>query len=230
MYTVISLGGSVIVPHLSDEGGINVSFLKQFRSLILKELKKDKKFIIVAGGGKTARVYQKAAAGIVNLKKEDIDWIGIHSTRLNAHLLRTIFWKEAYPVVLDDPHKKLVKGKKDLLIGSGWRPGWSTDYVTVLLAKRFKAKEIINAGDIPFVYTKDPKKFRDAKPIENISWSDYQKIIPSKWMPGMSLPFDPVATRLAKELKLKVKIIKAIDLKNLKNTIEGKDFKGTMIT
>ena len=49
-------------------------------------------------------------------------------------------------------------------------------------------------------------------------------------MPGMSLPFDPVATRLAKELKLKVKIIKAIDLKNLKNTIEGKDFKGTMIT
>lgn len=229
MYTVISLGGSVIVPHLSDEGGINVPFLKDFRKLILGELKKNKNFIIVAGGGKTARVYQKAASEIVRLKKEDIDWIGIHSTRLNAHLLRTIFWKEAYPVVLDDPYKKLIKGKKELLIGSGWRPGWSTDYVTVLLAERFGAKEIINAGDIPFVYTKDPKKFKDAQPIKNISWSNYQKIIPSKWIPGMSLPFDPVATKKAKELKLRVKIIQAGDLKNLKNTIEGKEFNGTMI-
>ena len=42
MYTVISLGGSVIVPHLSDEGGINVPFLKDFRKLILGELKKTK--------------------------------------------------------------------------------------------------------------------------------------------------------------------------------------------
>ena len=97
------------------------------------------------------------------------------------------------------------------------------------MAERFGAKEIINAGDIPFVYTKDPKKFKDAQPIKNISWSNYQKIIPSKWIPGMSLPFDPVATKKAKELKLKVKIIQAGDLKNLKNTIEGKEFNGTMI-
>lgn len=233
MYTVISLGGSVIVPHLSDSGGINIPFLRKFKKLITEELSEGRKFIVVTGGGKTPRIYQKAAAKITDIKKEDLDWIGIHATRLNAHLLRTIFWKEAYPIVLDDPRKRLKGDHKELLIAAGWRPGWSTDYVTVLLAKRFKAKEIINAGDISFVYTKDPKKSKLAKPVKKISWEKYQKLIPDKWIPGMSTPFDPIATKLAKELKLKVKIIKATekatDIQNFKNTIEGKDFKGTII-
>jgi uridylate kinase len=132
-------------------------------------------------------------------------------------------------VILDNPPKKLKKDKKELLIASGWRPGWSTDYIAVLLAQRFRVKEIINAGDISFVYTKDPKKLKTARPIKEISWQNYQKIIPKEWVPGLSTPFDPVATRLAKKLKLRVKIIKAENLKNLKNTIEGKNFKGTII-
>ena len=227
---IISLGGSVIVPHLSDQGGINISFLKKFKKLILNELESGKKFIVVAGGGKTTRVYQKAAAKIANIKKEDIDWIGIHATRLNAHLLRTIFQKEAYPVILDNPQKKLKKEKgKNLLIAAGWRPGWSTDYIAVLLAQRFGVKEIINASDLSFVYDKDPKKYQSAKPIKRISFNDYQKLIPQKWIPGMSSPFGPIATRLAKKLKLKVKIVKALDLKNFKNAIENKTFKGTII-
>ena len=226
---IISLGGSVIVPHLSDEGGINILFLKKFRKLILEKLKRDKKFIIVAGGGKTTRMYQKAATNITNIKKEDIDWIGIHATRLNAHLLRTIFQKEAYPVILDNPKKILQKNKKNLMIAAGWRPGWSTDYISVLLARRFKVKEVINAGDVSFVYKRDPKKFKNARPIQKISWSDYQKLIPEEWTPGMSAPFDPIATKLARKLKLKVKIVKATDLKNLENAIEEKKFKGTVI-
>lgn len=231
MFTIISLGGSVIVPHLSDQGGINIQFLKKFKKLILSELKNNKRFVIVAGGGKTTRVYQKAASKIADIKKEDIDWIGIHATRLNAHFLRTIFQKEAYPVILDSPQKELKKKKgKNLLIASGWRPGWSTDYIAVLLAERFGAKEVINASDLSFVYNRDPKKYKSAKPIEKICFNDYQELIPQKWTPGMSLPFDPIATKLAKKLKLKIKIVKASDLKNFKNAILGKKFKGTIIT
>ena len=89
---VISLGGSIIVP-----GKIQVDFLKQFKEFILKFIKKDYRFIIVAGGGKICREYQDAAGKISSLNNEDKDWLGIHTTRLNAHLLRTIFKKEAYP-------------------------------------------------------------------------------------------------------------------------------------
>ncbi len=97
---IISLGGSLIVPN-----EIDFNFLKNFRKLILKYLKKEKRFIIISGGGKTARNYQNAISKVVKITKEDLDWIGIHSTRLNAHLLRTIFRDWAYPKIITNPQK-----------------------------------------------------------------------------------------------------------------------------
>ena len=218
------MGGSIIIP-----GEIQVAFLKKFKEFILKFLKEGKKIIIVVGGGSTARNYQKAVAQVTQLTNEDKDWLGIHATRLNAHLLRTIFKKEAYSVVLDSPHKP-IKGKNHrLFIASGWRPGWSTDYDAVLLAKRFGASKIINASNIDYVYSKNPKEFKDAKAIPEMTWSDYLKISGKKWTPGMNVPFDPIASQAAKKLKMTVFFTKGADLKNLANIIRGKNFSGTTI-
>lgn len=222
---IISLGGSIICP---EPGKINVNFLKKFQKLILKFVKNNFRFIIVVGGGKICRLYQKAAAKIVKLTYEDMDWLGIHTTRLNAHLLRTIFRKVAYPVILDDP-KKPIKNNWKLLIASGWRPGWSTDYIAVLLAKRFEIKEIINAGDTPFVYNKDCDKYKNTISIKKISWKDYRKLIASRWIPGYSCPFDPIASKEAQKLKIRTLIIKGTELKNLEKVLSGKKFKGTII-
>ena len=178
---LIALGGSVICP---QAGKINTVFLKKLKKLILKFVNRGYRFIIIAGGGKTCRLYQKAAAKIVKLPYEDLDWLGIHATRLNAHLLRAIFREVAYPVVLDKPKKPVEKNWK-VLIAAGWKPGWSTDYIAVLLAKRFRIKRIIDAGNIPFVYSKDLLKYKDAYPIKKISWKNYQKLVGSKWIPGL---------------------------------------------
>ncbi|MDD3735245.1 MAG: UMP kinase [Candidatus Pacebacteria bacterium] len=222
---IISLGGSIIVPDKID-----IKFLISFKNLILEEIKKNKKFIIICGGGNIAREYQKAAFEVNQVTKEDQDWLGIHATRLNAHLLRTIFRKWAYPVILDKPQKSISNYKKEpILIAAGWRPGFSTDFVSVLLAKRFNVDKVINASNISFVYDKDFKKYKDAQPIKEISWKDYQKLIPSKWDPGLRVPFDPIAAREAKKLKMKVFILDGRNLKNLKLAIEGKDFQGTII-
>jgi len=222
---IISLGGSVISPQV---GKINIDFLKKFRRLILKFLKKGFKFIIIVGGGKIGRLYQSAASKIAKLLNEDRDWLGIHTTRLNAHLLRTIFRKVAYPVILDEP-KKPIKNNWRLLIASGWRPGHSTDYIAVLLARRFKIKEIVNAGDVPFVYDKDPDIYQNARAFKEISWSDFRRIVGSKWSPGLSTPFDPVAAKLAEKLKIRVFIIKGTEIKNFEKLLLGKKFKGTII-
>ena len=220
---IIALGGSIIVP---DK--INTDFLKKFRKLILKFTRQGKKFIIVAGGGRTARLYQNAASKIIKITNEDLDWIGIHATRINAHLLRTIFFKESYPIILDNPYK-IVHTRKSVIIASGWRPGWSTDYISILLAKRFEAKEAIIAGRPPYVYTKDFLKYRDAKPMKRISWKSYRKIIGSRWIPGMPAPVDPIGAKLAQKMKLKAIVIQGTNLKNLENLLEGKKFKGTTI-
>ncbi len=220
---IIALGGSIIVPN-----EINTNFLKKFRKLILKFTKQGKKFIIVAGGGKIARNYQKAASQIIKITHEDLDWIGIHATRINAHLLRTIFFKESYPIILDNPYKA-IHTRKSIIIASGWRPGWSTDYISILLAKRFGAKEAIIAGRPPYVYTKDFLKYKDAKPIKRIDWKSYRKIIGSRWIPGMPAPVDPIGAKLAQKTKLKAIIIQGTNLKNLENLLAGKKLKGTVI-
>lgn len=221
--TIIALGGSVIIP---DK--INTNFLKKFRKLILKFLKRGEKFIIVAGGGKIARNYQTAASKIIRITNEDLDWIGIHATRINAHLLRTIFFKEACPTILDNPYKPLHT-RKPIIIASGWRPGWSTDYISILLAKRFEAKEVIIAGRPPYVYTKDFLKYKNAKPIKKIGWGSYRRIIGSRWIPGMPAPVDPIGAKLGQKLKLKAIIIQGTDLKNLEKVLKGKKFRGTII-
>ncbi len=234
-YTVIHLGGSIVVPHISDEGGMNIPFLKKFRIFLQKELKRGRRFFIVIGGGKTARAYQKSVSKVVRIKDYDLDWLGIHATRLNAHFLRTIFEKEAYPVVIDhDPEQEEVQMLKDsnekLFFASGWKPGWSTDYIAVELARKFGAQEVIIAKDTPFVYDKDPGKYSNAKPIEALSWEEYKKLIPKKWSPGLSSPVDPVATRLAMKEKIVAKILRGADLKNFQKAIEGKPFVGTVIS
>src|SRR3989338_5975153 len=169
-YTVIHLGGSLIVPHITDDGGMDILFLKKFLGFLRKELKKSHSFIIVIGGGKTARAYQKVASSVVNITDWDLDWLCINCMRMSAHFLSNIFEKEAYPVVIDhDPNEEevavLKASNKKLFFASGWRPGWSTDYIAVRLAGKFGAKDVIIAKDTPFVYTKDPRTNGDAKPI-----------------------------------------------------------------
>lgn len=221
---VISLGGSIIVPK-----EIQVKFLKSFKNFILKFLKRGCKFIIVAGGGSVARNYIKAASDITRISDEDKDWLGIHATRLNAHLIRTIFKKEAYPIVLDNPLKQINDKKYKLFIASGWRPGWSTDYDAVLLAERFKADKIINCSNIDYVYDRDIAKYKNASPIKDITWGEYRKIIGSEWKPGMKAPIDPIAARLASKLEMTVIVTRGTNLKNLENILSDKKFKGTVI-
>ncbi len=225
---LICLGGSIIVPR---EGEIDVEFLKSFRKLILDFIKKGNKFIIVTGGGKTCRIYQTAASKIIKLPYEDQDWLGIHATRINAHLLRTIFRNQSCSIVLDNPFKKIKKAEleKPIIIASGWKPGWSTDYIAVLLTKRFKCQKIIKTSNISYLYNSNPRLNKKAKPIKEISWADLQKLVSRKWMPGLHTPFDPVAIKMAKKLKLKAIIIKGTDLKNLKKVFDGKEFSGTII-
>lgn len=220
---IISLGGSLIVPE-----EIDVSFLKKLRGLILKHIKKGKKFIIIAGGGKVCRKYQKAASEITKLTKEDIDWLGIHSTRLNAQFLRTIFRKEAKHIVVKNPTKKIAFSE-GVLIASGWKPGCSTDYDAVLLAKNFGVKTILNLSNIKYVYTADPKFDKKAKPIKKLSWQEFRKIVGNEWDPGLNAPFDPVASKEAQKFSLRVVIMDGKDLKNLDNFLNGKKFKGTVI-
>lgn len=220
---VISVGGSLINP-----GKIDTGFLKSFKKLILEQTKKGSRFILITGGGKLCRDFQEALSDVTRPTAADLDWLGIASTWLHADLVKLMFGKLAHPMIIKDPNKK-VNFKEKILLAGGWMPGRSTDDDAVRLAKVYGAKTVINLSNINYVYTKDPRKFKDAKKIEQISWQNFRKIVGNKWDPGKNLPFDPTAAKLAEKLKLKVIIANGKNLQNLKNILQNKKFKGTVI-
>lgn len=223
---IISVGGSLIVPN----GEIDTVFLQKFNTFIRKQVAKGRRFFIVAGGGKTARRYRDAGKTVVgDMSNEDLDWLGIHSTRLNAHLLRTIFQDIAHHKIIDNYEKKIYTIKKSVVIGSGWKPGWSTDYDAAILARDYGANIIINLSNIDWVYDKDPIKNKDAKPIKRLTWEELERLVGKKWLPGINTPFDPVATQLTKQLGLTVVVTNGKDFSNVENIIDGEAFEGTVI-
>jgi len=223
---VISVGGSLIVPN----GGVDTVFLTKLNKLIRSQVIKGRRFILVAGGGTIARHYRDAGKAVIgNISNEDLDWIAIHTTRLNGHLLRTIFQDIANPRIITNYDKKIFYWKEPIAIGAGWKPGWSTDYDAVILARDYKASVLINLSNIDGIYDRDPKKFKDAKLIERITWEEVEKLVGDKWSPGLNTPFDPIATKLAKKIGLTVIVTDGADFDNLEKIIEGESFKGTMI-
>jgi len=224
-FIVISLGGSLIAPR---PGEIDHLFLKKFRDLIIKELKKGRGFVLVTGGGQTCRLYQGAAVKIKRLTSVELDWLGIQTTWCNAELLKTIFGTLAHKQINTNP-TKTEKLSRPILVAGGWKPGWSTDYDAVKLAVDYGAKEVINLSNIDYVYTADPKKDQNAKKIEKISWTGFLKLVGDKRKPGGNWPFDPVASRLAAKNKIKVLIMNGRNPENLKNYLGGKKYIGTSI-
>ncbi|MEX0930231.1 MAG: UMP kinase [Candidatus Paceibacterota bacterium] len=219
---IISLGGSLIVPDTVDAG-----FLKEFKTLIESFAAEGKRFFIITGGGKVCRRYQEGLDEVIGASKEELDWIGIHVTRLNAQLVRMMFGERAHGEIILDP-ADAAHSTSPITIGAGWKPGCSTDYDAVLFAEQTGASKILNLSNVEYVYDKDPKKHDDAQKIESISWSEFRTLLPEEWDPGLNAPFDPIAAKKAEELGLEVGILNG-RIENIKNYFEGKKFVGTVI-
>jgi len=222
-YIVISLGGSIVAP---DQ--IDTIFLKSFTSLIKDYVARGFRFVIITGGGKTCRNYNNSLKQIVDPSMEDLDWLGIAATRLNAELVRICFGNLAYEKIILNPDL-IIQTEKPILVGGGWKPGNSSDLAAVHIAKSIGAKKIINLSNIDYVYNKDPREYKDAIPIIKSSWVDFRNILPSDWNPGLNLPFDPIAAREAEANSFEVVIMNGKNIENLKNYLDNKDFIGTTV-
>lgn len=223
---IISLGGSLLVPE-----SIDATFVANFKKFIVDHIGEGYHFILVTGGGKTARKYIEAAATVTKINDEDKDWLGIHATRMNAHLVRTIFREYAHPRINTNPHdlEDFYGAPEPILVAAGWRPGFSTDFDAVVLGKYLDVKRIINLSNIERVYDKDPRTNADAKPYDHLTWKAFRDIVGNEWNPGMNAPFDPIASKMAEEEKMEVAVMNGGDLTNVTRYIAGKRFVGTII-
>ncbi len=219
----MSLGGSIILPDKID-----IDFLKKFVSTIKEYVKKGRRFIIITGGGKICREYNDSLEQITKVTDEDLDWMGISVTRLNAELVRISFGDLAYEKILLDPDL-IPNTQKPIIIGGGWKPGNSSDLAAVHVAIKVEALKLINLSNIDFVCDKDPSIFPNAKIIKTSSWNDFRMILPDRWSPGVSSPFDPIAAKKAQSVGLELAIMNGKNIDNLRDYLDGKEFIGTVI-
>lgn len=230
MTKVLSVGGSIVVPEKPD-----TEFLSAFINMVKDWLSKDekRKLILVVGGGAPARVYQNAYAEVAKSTGSDsasdaADWIGIMATRLNAQLVKAAFGSLCQNDVVYDPTAP-IEFKGRVLLAAGWHPGFSTDNDAVLLAENHGAKTVVNLSNIEKVYTDDPRKNPDAKPIDSISWADFRKMVGDEWVPGKNCPFDPIASKKASESGMTVICAGGKNIENIRKILDDADFVGTKI-
>lgn len=186
-------------------------------------------FAVITGGGYLARKMQEELrTAHADVTTKELDNVGIVATRANAVYVRNAFGDVAEADIFLDPTNLALTGKP-VLVGGGWKPGHSSDGSAVGLAKTLGAKCVINLSNIDYVYTADPRTNPDAVKIEKTNWSDFRKLLPEEWNPGINAPFDPVAAQMAEELGLEVVVMNGKNLENLGNYIDGNEFIGTII-
>lgn len=223
---VLSLGGSLIVP---DK--INFKLLEEFKRVILKNTI-SYKFIIVCGGGKTARVYIDGLENQNISNKEYLQsLLGVSTTRLNARFMTYFFGKDANKGI---PHEMVeVENylRKDKIVFCGalrYAKNQTSDATSAKLAHYFKC-DFINLTDVSGLYDKNPKKFKNAKFIPEISYKGILNMFNNiKFKPGQHFVLDKTAIKIIKKYQIRTFIL-GPDFKNLDNLLNGKHFVGSII-
>jgi len=232
MTFILSLGGSIVAP----PEGPDVAFLVEFRTRLEAWLSSagDRRLVLVIGGGGPARSYQSALKefrrrrGEAGGSDEALDWLGIAATKINAQLVKAAMGALCPDEVVTDPSAPLVFSGK-VLVASGWKPGFSSDYDAVYLGERLGARTVLNLSNIAQVHTADPRLDPSARPIDAISWADFRAMVGSTWTPGANLPFDPIASARAEASGIQVICAAGKDLDNVFRILDGEPYVGTRI-
>lgn len=220
---VISVGGSMIAP---DD--VNAKFIGDFHDLILKYPKD--KFVVVTGGGATARRYITALRKFGKGKK-DLAEYGIAIGRMHASLLSNIFGKRA-----NHTRPKSMKNVKNLLernqiVFTGalrFHDNMTSDGTAADIAAYLNCP-FINLTNIRGLYTADPKKNKNAKFIPRITWEKFNTIAQKMtFKAGQHFVLDQSAAKRIMEEKIPTYILGSLG--DLKNVLSGKKFKGTLIS
>ncbi len=249
-WLIIDLGGAIVSPVNCE--GPDVTFITELLSFLHNWWQKDelRHLGLVVGGGAPARRYQMAALAVhqklqqdiilPKLSNEALDWQGIRATHLNGEFIRLLAssFKDkdmpsqgfvTQPLLTQYDNLPPVDTLGRIVVGSGWKPGFSTDYDSVLLAEHVGAKRLLCLSNIAQIYDDDPAQNTNARPLVELSWENYQKMISNQWNPGQSMPFDPMATARAAEIGLELIFADGRNLDNLQKILRGQNFVGTIL-
>lgn len=220
---VLSVGGSVFFQEKPKTTAI-AKFCETINILVDEGYA----FVLVVGGGKTARQYQ-AAAKSLGANNFELDEVGIATTKINA-LLFTYNIHNSWKDVLSDvkmSRKTLSLGR--IPIFAGTNPGQTTDAVAASIAEYLNC-DFVNLSNVDGIYASDPKKVENTKMFSELTHTKMVALLKaSASKPGAHTFVDPVAANILARSKIRSFFINGTDLENFKSLIRGQEYKGTIV-
>jgi uridylate kinase len=219
---VIKLSGSIFSQDLHNTS------IKKYAEM-LSHISKKVHPIVIAGGGKIARLYINLARSLGS-DEATLDIMGIEVSRLNARLLIVALNGLAYSQVPTDLEKVAiaVESGKIVVVG-GLHPGQSTNATSALIAEKIKASKFLNTTDVDGIYNSDPNTNKNAKLFKEVTIEQCMKILQSGIsMAGTYDLMDIVALKVIERSNISTRVLRS-DVANIKNAINGKHWIGTEI-
>ncbi|MDG6907270.1 MAG: UMP kinase [Nitrososphaerota archaeon] len=208
------LSQKVIVLKLSG----SLFFSEEFENVVnsirrVFDKRDDIRLVVVTGGGQVAREYI-AVAKSLGVDQASQDELGIKGSQINASVLIKALdglASSLLPTSLTELVEvfEISSRKKKIVVCGGLQPGQSTNAVAALVSEKLSADVFINATDVDGVYTKDPRKFRNAKLLTTVTTERLASILESESMnAGAYDLMDPIALKLIKRSKIQTWITK----------------------
>lgn len=208
---IIKYGGSFVIPGKNYD----ISALEELASLVRNN--EDKQFVFIIGGGKLCRNINDATTDLLDdalgsdnpLKGIAFDELGIATTKINGRYVLQWLTKElgvdlVYDDIVDYPEVAPQTDKR-VVIATGYKPGVSTDYDMMLLAKAYKATKAFKISNFPVVLDVKPEEFDKEKisaykPLPLMNWNYMLELVGREFIAGGNYPLDPPSAILGNEL------------------------------
>lgn len=164
--------------------GIDTKTLKQIASDVKEAFETGCQIGVVIGGG---NIFRGVAASTNGMDRANSDYMGMLATCINSLALQEAFEREglqtrlqsaitmneiAEPYIRRKAIRHLEKGRVVIFAAGTGNPYFTTDTAAALRAMEINAEVILKATKVDGVYDKDPKKHKDAKKFEQLSYID----------------------------------------------------------
>jgi uridylate kinase len=168
--------------------GINPEVLRIVAGEIAETAKLGVELAVVVGGGNMWRGAESESAK--GMDRASADYVGMLATVMNAVTLQNAIEKHgvvtrvqsaipisqvAEPYIRRRAIRHLEKARVVIFGAGTGNPFFTTDTAAALRAMEINAEVLLKATKVDGIYDKDPKKFKDAKRYETVTFTDALK-------------------------------------------------------
>ena len=222
---LIKLSGESLMG--KESYGIELKTVNRIASDLISFKKLNKQICIVIGGG---NIFRGLAASAKGMDRANADYMGMLATVMNSLALQNSLENlkaetrvmSAFPIqsvcetyIRRRAIRHMEKNRLVICAAGTGNPYFSTDTAAALRAAELECKYIYKATQVDGIYNKDPKKNKDVKRFQSISYIDYL----SKNLKVL----DSAAVSIARENSIPIKIFSILRKNCFINVYNNKD-------